>query len=62
MKNCINKPARGFKKKEFINRSKAIENIFFENSIDAILLTTEADIFYFTGFFTLFQTLENLRN
>ena len=54
MKNCINKPARGFKKKEFINRSKAIENIFFENSIDAILLTTEADIFYFTGFFTQF--------
>ena len=41
-------------KKEFINRSKAIENIFFENSIDAILLTTEADIFYFTGFFTQF--------
>ncbi len=54
MKNLIKKPERGFKKKEFFNRSKAIENIFSKNNIKAILLTTEADIYYFTGFFTQF--------
>lgn len=49
-----NKPARGFPTEEFEARLSKAQSLMSERNLDAILLTTEHDIHYFTGFFTQF--------
>lgn len=50
----IAKPPRGFTDSEYQKRSENAQRLMSEQGIDAILLTTEPDIRYFTGFFTRF--------
>lgn len=50
----IAKPPRGFTDSEYQQRSENAQHLMSEQGIDAILLTTEPDIRYFTGFFTRF--------
>ncbi len=45
---------RGFPEQEFANRMEKAQKLMYEKNIDAILLSTEANIFYFTGFLTQF--------
>ncbi len=47
-------PRRGFEEDEFETRMQRIQRRMFSAKMDAILLTTEPDIRYFTGFFTQF--------
>ncbi|UWQ99477.1 Xaa-Pro peptidase family protein [Rhodobacteraceae bacterium S2214] len=47
-------PPRGFKPAEFQRRVAAAQNLMAQNGIDALLLTTEPDVRYFTGFLTRF--------
>lgn len=47
-------PPRGFKKQEYENRLAKIQRLMFDEQIDAILLTTQVDIEYYTGFKTQF--------
>jgi Xaa-Pro dipeptidase len=47
-------PTRGFKKIEFANRVIKVQRVLRECELDALLLSTEADIRYFTGFTTQF--------
>lgn len=47
-------PPRGFTDSEYQQRSENAQHLMSEQGIDAILLTTEPDIRYFTGFFTRF--------
>jgi len=48
------KPDRGFEYSEFESRMQKAQSRMFERDLDAILLTTEAEVRYFTGFFTQF--------
>ncbi len=47
-------PKRGFEVSEYENRLDNIQKLMHESSMDAILLTTQADIEYYTGFKTQF--------
>ncbi len=47
-------PDRGFEKAEFDHRMQMIQARMRQEKIDVILLTTEPDIRYYTGFFTQF--------
>lgn len=47
-------PKRGFEKQEYENRLAKIQKLMFDEEIDAILLTTQVDIEYYTGFKTQF--------
>jgi len=47
-------PQRGFIQKEYENRLSKMQKFMFENKIDVILLTTQIDIEYYTGFKTQF--------
>ena len=47
-------PTRGFEKKEFETRMLRVQTHMSRARIDAILLTTEPDVRYFTGFSTQF--------
>ena len=47
-------PSRGFKVSEYENRLNKIQNLMFESKMDVILLTTQVDIEYYTGFKTQF--------
>ena len=48
------RPARGFPKAEFENRISRAQRLMAENDISALLLTTEAEVRYYTGFLTRF--------
>ncbi len=47
-------PSRGFSKAEFEARTYAAQRLMYAMKIDVMLLTTEADVRYFSGFFTQF--------
>jgi Xaa-Pro aminopeptidase len=47
-------PKRGFVQKEYENRLSKIQKLMFKEGMDAILLTTQVDIEYYTGFKTQF--------
>ena len=47
-------PERGFNQQEFENRTARAQALMAEQSLAGILLTTEAELRYFTGFQTLF--------
>lgn len=47
-------PARGFQRSEFLRRRDALQAGMAAAGLDALLLTTAADIFYITGFLTRF--------
>ncbi len=47
-------PARGFPVSEFKNRLAKAQKMMNEAGLDALLLTTEPDVRYFTGFLTRF--------
>ena len=47
-------PIRGFTKSEFENRTIKAQRLRTEKKIDAILLTTEPNVRYFSGFLTQF--------
>ena len=46
----MNIPKRGFEVTEYENRLSKIQELMFESKMDAILLTTQVDIEYYTGF------------
>ena len=50
----INSPKRGFEVSEYENRLDNIQKLMHESGMDAILLTTQVDIEYYTGFKTQF--------
>ena len=50
----INSPQRGFEVSEYENRLDNIQKFMHQSRMDAILLTTQADIEYYTGFKTQF--------
>lgn len=47
-------PKRGFEKREYERRLAKIQKLMFDEEMDAILLTTQVDIEYYTGFKTQF--------
>lgn len=47
-------PVRGFSETEFERRVARAQNLMGKSNIDALLLTTPADFYYFTGFLTRF--------
>jgi len=47
-------PKRGFEKAEYERRLAKIQKLMFDEQMDAILLTTQVDIEYYTGFKTQF--------
>ena len=47
-------PARGFPDVEFTERTRRAQDVMAPGGFDALLLTTEADVRYFTGFLTPF--------
>ncbi|MDC1536653.1 Xaa-Pro peptidase family protein [Candidatus Thioglobus sp.] len=47
-------PTRGFEVSEYENRLNKIQKLMFESRMDVILLTTQVDIEYYTGFKTQF--------
>ena len=47
-------PQRGFPESEFEQRLERAQQVMFENKLDAIVLTTEPQFRYFSGFFTQF--------
>ncbi len=47
-------PARGFSQAEFEARTQAAQRMMYALKIDGMLLTTEAEVRYFSGFFTQF--------
>jgi Xaa-Pro dipeptidase len=46
----MNIPQRGFEISEYESRLESIQKLMFEAKMDAILLTTQVDIEYYTGF------------
>ena len=50
----IQVPKRGFLQSEYENRLAKIQKLMFDEGMDAILLTTQVDIEYYTGFKTQF--------
>ena len=47
-------PKRGFERNEFVSRVEKAQETISKCQLDAILISTEADIRYFTGFMTQF--------
>ncbi|MGC1506707.1 MAG: Xaa-Pro peptidase family protein [Sulfitobacter sp.] len=47
-------PSRGFPKAEFQARTRRAQGLMAENNLGALLLTTEAEVRYYTGFLTRF--------
>jgi Xaa-Pro dipeptidase len=47
-------PTRGFTASEFEQRTQAVQKHMHVQKLDAILLTTEPNVRYFTGFLTQF--------
>lgn len=47
-------PLRGFAETEFFQRTEHLQRAMRDNRLDAVLLTTEANVRYFSGFFTQF--------
>lgn len=47
-------PSRGFAEAEYYSRTEKAQALMIENSIDGLLLMTEPEVRYFTGFHTLF--------
>ena len=47
-------PERGFTKDEFAARNTALQAVMHAKNVDAVLLASESDIRYFTGFMTQF--------
>ncbi len=47
-------PARGFDATEFERRVKKAQQMMRQDKLGALLITTEADMYYFTGFFSQF--------
>ena len=47
-------PERGFPNSEYEHRTRRVQKKMAEDNISAILLTTEPEIRYFSGFFTQF--------
>ncbi len=47
-------PARGFPESEFETRAAAMQEIMHDRKVDAVLLTTEPNVRYFSGFLTQF--------
>ncbi len=47
-------PARGFPESEFETRTAAMQEIMHDRKVDAVLLTTEPNVRYFSGFLTQF--------
>jgi Xaa-Pro aminopeptidase len=45
---------RGFKEAEFAARTKAAQDLMQRAELSALLLTTEAEVRYYTGFLTRF--------
>jgi Xaa-Pro aminopeptidase len=54
MENPATEPTRGFPESEFRNRLKKAQARMADNAIDVLLLTTEPDVRYFSGFHTQF--------
>ena len=50
----VDKPSRGFEMAEFMRRCVAAQDVMAVHGLGAILLASEADIRYFTGFMTQF--------
>ena len=50
----LNVPLRGFLESEYEYRLEKIQKSMHKNKIDVILLTTQVDIEYYTGFKTQF--------
>ncbi len=48
------RPPRGFPVEEFESRTERAQRMMYEYEFDALLLTTEAQVRYFTGFLTQF--------
>ena len=47
-------PQRGFKVAEFEGRTERAQRLMYEQNLDALLLSTEPEVRYFTGFHTQF--------
>ena len=47
-------PQRGFSQSEFEQRKQKVQRMMNEENLDAILLTTEPNVRYFSGFMTQF--------
>ncbi len=47
-------PSRGFQASEFRGRTRAAQNLMVKHGLSALLLTTEPEIRYYTGFLTRF--------
>lgn len=47
-------PIRGFPEQEFVNRTKAAQQMMHAHGLEAILVMTEPEVRYFTGFLTPF--------
>ncbi len=50
----INTPARGFPIEEFANRLHTFQAVMRDNELDGVILTTEPNVRYFSGFLTQF--------
>ena len=50
----MNIPRRGFTEKEFEQRTHRAQKMMREQCLDALLLTTEPNVRYFSGFFSQF--------
>lgn len=50
----MSEPARGFAEQEFVSRTRAAQALMAEANLSALLLTTEPEIRYYTGFLTQF--------
>ena len=51
---------RGFERSEFEERTQRAQKVMHQMKLDAILLTTEPNVRYFSGFHTQFWVFENL--
>ena len=47
-------PTRGFPESEFETRTAVMQEIMHDRKVDAVLLTTEPNVRYFSGFLTQF--------
>ena len=47
-------PPRGFPQSEFARRTETLQRAMQRERLDAVLLTTEPNVRYFSGFFTQF--------
>ncbi|MDG2475188.1 MAG: Xaa-Pro peptidase family protein [Paracoccaceae bacterium] len=47
-------PKRGFEQREYVNRVKKAQKVLLNRNLQGLLISSEADIRYFTGFMTQF--------